>query len=135
MHDARLVSCGESVGDLTRDPERLWQRNRSASDAIRQRLSVDELEHEGSDAAAFFEPVDRGDVRMLERGEHARLALEAGEPVGIAGEDFRENLQRDVAFEPRIAREIDFAHAARTDQRLNTINADADSTRERGHIQ
>ena len=34
----------------------------------------------------LLEAVDRADVRMIQRGEHPRLALEAREPIRIAGE-------------------------------------------------
>ena len=48
---------------------------------------------------------------MIERSERPRLALEAGEPIGVErgrGQD----LQRHVATEPRIARAVDLTHAA-----------------------
>ena len=33
-----------------------------------------------------FEAVDRADVRMIQRRQHPRFALEAREPIGIGGE-------------------------------------------------
>ena len=33
--------------------------------------------------SALLEPVDRADVRMIERGKDARLAREAGTTLGI----------------------------------------------------
>ena len=54
---------------------------------------------------------------MIERGEHARLALEARQPIGVAGEAPRQDLDRDVAAELRVARAIDLAHAADADAR------------------
>ena len=77
------------------------------------------------DAVALFDPVDRADVRMVERREHPRFALEAGQPVGIRGEGTRQNLERDVAPELRVARAIHLAHAARPEQCLDLIDADA----------
>ena len=38
------------------------------------------------DAVGVFEAVDRADVRMIERRQHARLALEPRQPIGIARE-------------------------------------------------
>lgn len=46
------------------------------------------------------------------RRVHVLFALESGQAVPIAGEHVRQDLQRDVAFEPRVARAIHFAHAA-----------------------
>ena len=56
-----------------------------------------------------------GDVRMVQRRERLRFAREPGEPVGIAGERVRQDFQRDVAIELRIARAIHLPHAACAD--------------------
>ena len=57
-----------------------------ARDAVGQRLALDQFQHQRADAVRLFEAVDRADVRMIERREHARFALEARQPIGIAGE-------------------------------------------------
>ena len=66
----------------------------------------DELHHQvvGPDV------VERADVRMVERGKRPRLALEARA-------EYRplEDLDRDVATEPSVARAVDLAHPARAD--------------------
>ena len=54
-----------------------------ARDPLRQVVALDQFHHERVDAVGILEPVDRGDVRMIERGEHPRFAFEAGQPVGI----------------------------------------------------
>jgi hypothetical protein len=36
-------------------------------------------------AGRFLQTVDGADVRVVERGEQLRLALEARQPIGIAG--------------------------------------------------
>ena len=46
-------------------------------------VALDELSTSARMPSAFFEAVDRADVRMIERREHPRLALEAREPLGI----------------------------------------------------
>ena len=53
---------------------RFTDRHRSARDPIGQRLAVDELQHQAADAVSFLEAVNRSDVRMIERGQGARLA-------------------------------------------------------------
>ena len=67
-----------------------------------QRLAVDELEDQEADAVSLLEPVDGADVRMIQRGEHPRFALEAREAIGIAREHTRQDLDRDVASELRV---------------------------------
>ncbi len=83
-------------------------------------------------AVGLFDAVNRGDVGMVERGQDARLALEARQPVGIRGEHRRQHLDRDLAPEPRVARAIDLAHAAGANPLLHLINADPLSSH--GHL-
>ena len=87
-----------------------------------------QFEHQGRDARVL-EAVDRGDVRMIQRGQHARFALEptrrSGSEANAAGQD----LDRDVACEPRVARAIDFAHAAGAEKGVDAIDA---NLRQRG---
>ena len=52
----------------------------------------------------LFEAVDRRDVRMIERGEDFRLALEAREPIGIAGDRGRQDLDRDLPLQLGVGR-------------------------------
>ena len=61
---------------------------------------------------------------MVQRREHPRFALEAGEPIGIARERGWQNLDRDVAPELRVVRTVHFAHAARAEQRVQAIPTD-----------
>ena len=68
---------------------------------------------------------------MIQRGDGARLALESPESIGIVRECRRKNLDRDVAAETRIVREIDFAHPARSKRRDNFVGAERRSRSER----
>ena len=77
----------------------------------------------------FFEPVDRRDVRMIERGEDLGLALEAGEALGVVCEQVGQDLERDVATELRVARAIDLAHAAGAEQREDFVGTETRSCR------
>ena len=60
--------------------------------AIGERRSFDELEDERDDVFAFFERVDGGDVRMVQRRKDLRLALEASDPGGVVTPSAREAL-------------------------------------------
>jgi hypothetical protein len=80
-----------------------------------------------------FEPIDGGDVGMIQRREHLRFPLETGQAVWIRGEQLREHLQRDVAVQPRIARAIHLAHAARADKGCYLIGAES-GTRCDSHV-
>jgi hypothetical protein len=67
---------------------------------------------------------------MVERRERPRFALEAGEAFGIGGECLRQDLQRDVANELRIAAALHLAHAAGAEGRTDFIGAEARARRE-----
>jgi hypothetical protein len=62
---------------------------------------------------------------MVQRGEHLRFALESGQAIGIAREYLGQDLERDIAAEPRIARAPHFAHAARAEGGQHFIRAEA----------
>ena len=109
-------AASSAFGDLTRDAQRFLDRYRASRCSIRERRTLDEFEDQGSNAIDFFEAVDRADVRMIQRREHARFALEAGEPFQVGCERRWQDLDRDVAPEPGVARAIDFAHATGADQ-------------------
>ncbi len=60
---------------------------------------------------------------MIQRREQLRFALEAGQPIGIAGEEVGQDLERDVAPEPRVAGAIDLSHAAGAERGDDLIGA------------
>ena len=62
---------------------------------------------------------------MIQRGEHVRLALEARHALGIVAEPVRDDLDRHVATELRVARAIDLAHAPGADKREDLVGAKA----------
>ena len=74
--------------------------------------------------------MNAGDVRMVEGGEDARLALEAREPLGLGR--VRQELERDRASEPGIERAIHDAHAAGTDLGFDPIGSEAVSGGDHG---
>ena len=86
MDDALLVRGLERLGDLARDRERVVSGSGPAAPSPSRSASVSPSTSSSTSARialVLLEPVDRGDVRVIERREQARLALEAREPVGI----------------------------------------------------
>ena len=88
-------------------------------------VALDQFHHERAHAAGFFEAVDVRDVRMVQRRERLRFAREPRQPFGISGERVRQDLERDVAIQLRVARAIHLAHAARADERNDFVDAEA----------
>ena len=69
----------------------------------RRATALDELHRQEVDAVRFLDRIDRDDVRMVEGGDGAGFALEAGEPLGIIAPFHPGALQRDSAPEPGVA--------------------------------
>ncbi len=121
MDDAGLVSRLEGGGDLQRDVDRLGRRERPALQPLGEVLAGDQLHREeaqrrlGSGRGLLVQAVDRGDVGVVEGGEQLGLALEAGQPLGVAGERVGEDLDGDLAVEGRVEGLPDHAHAALAD--------------------
>ena len=47
------------------------------------------------------------DIGMVERGQDLRFALEARQSLRIGGEDFRQDFERNVAIQLRVAGAVD----------------------------
>jgi hypothetical protein len=60
--------------------------------------------------------VQRADVRVVEGGDALRLALEAGTELRVGRQLRRQQLERDLAIEARVARAVNLAHAARAER-------------------
>ena len=67
--------------------------------------------------------VNCADVRMIERREHARFALEPGETVRIRRKGGRQHLDRHIAAQRRIARPVHLAHPAFANSRRNHVRS------------
>ena len=118
-------AASRASADLTRDRQGLIQRNRTTRDPIGQRVALDQFEDERVGLTAVLEPINRADVRVVQRGQHLRFALETGEAIRIAGEGVRQDLQRDVAIQLGIARAIHLAHAAGAEGGEDFVRAEA----------
>ena len=62
---------------------------------------------------------------MIERGGRARFLLESAQPIGVGCDCGGQDLDRDVAAQPRVVRAIDLAHAPGTDGAEDFVGAKA----------
>ena len=92
------LSCAASSASAIwpRDRKRLLHGQRARGDALRERLALDELEHETADAVGLLVAVDRCDGRVIQRSQHPGLALEPRQPLGIRRKHGK-HLDRDIA--------------------------------------
>ncbi len=124
MDDPFLVGGLERLGNLSRDGQRFADRDDRLGNPLRERVAVDELEHERRGAVDRLEAIDRGNLRMIQRRQQPRLAIEAGAPLGIGREQRRQHLDRHIAAEGRIVRAIHLAHAAGAEQPDDAIRTE-----------
>jgi hypothetical protein len=98
VHDALFVRRFERLRDLSGNGQGCVGRNRAPSDALGEVFAVNELHHERADTARVFDAVNVCDVRVVQRREHVRFALETGEAIDVAGEQPGKYLERDVTI-------------------------------------
>jgi len=67
---------------------------------------------------------------VIEGGEQLRFTTEARDAAGVGGERVRQNLQRDISVQPRIASAIHLSHSAGADRRNDLVDVDACSAGE-----
>ena len=71
---AVLVRCFQRYSDLSGDRQRFIDGQRAELESVGDCLAVHQFEHERPVAVRFLEPVDRRDVRMIERCENGLRA-------------------------------------------------------------
>jgi hypothetical protein len=67
---------------------------------------------------------ERANVRMIERRQRPRLAIESLSKQRVGGERCREDLDRNRAIQPRVAGAKHFPHAAGAERRDDFIGAE-----------
>ncbi len=125
MDDSQPVRRFESLCDLSGNRQCFIERNGATRDALRQVFARHELHGEGMDAAGLLEPVDLRDVLMVERRKGLRFAPEAGDAVRVGRERLGQDLDRDIAVEPRVSRPVDLPHPAGAEGREDFIRTQA----------
>ena len=115
MDDPGVVRGLQRPGNLSRDRQRVVDLN-TCGHRCRLAPLGDQFgeilpRHQLHDDGAPLDGVYRRDVRMVERGQRRRLALESRESIRISGHGLGQHLDRDVTTELRVARAIHLAHA------------------------
>ena len=102
VDDALRVRRREPVADLAAQSRAPCARERAALQPVAQRLSLEQLGDEVRDVALVVPTSWTATiVGWLERGRRRAPPLEPPEPVGVARDVSRQDLDRDVAAEAR----------------------------------
>ena len=122
MDEARPVGGVERAADLFGEPQGLPSRQRSAfPDQALQAGAADVAHGEVEDAFDLVSVVDRDHVWMVEGGRELGLAQEPRAEVLAARQLGGEDFQCDLAPEALVGGEVDGAHPAAAEQRLNRV--------------
>ncbi len=115
MDDAGGVRGTEGVGEERADTRgELGEHRPLLLDLAEQRVPADQFHHDVRRRLAFASAhvEDLEDVRVVEAGRRARLAMEAPHDLGPAREVMEHDLHRDVAPQLAIARAEHARHPA-----------------------
>ena len=108
VRDPGRVRRRQSVGDLGRNVDGFSKAEARAPEGF----PVHQLGNE----IVLPDVVEGDDVGMVERGDRAGFLLEAPAAIGVGGELRRQGLQGHLPAEPRVARPVHLAHAARAEK-------------------
>ncbi len=121
MHEAARMGGIQGARQLGEDADRVRRVQTAALEALIQVTPLD-VAH-GDEEEVFGRPslVDRDDVRMVDRRGQLRLAEEAVTERFVLGEAGGQQLERNSPLEPQILGQVDDAHAAPAQQRLDPV--------------
>ena len=112
VRDAPVVCRAYRISERNTDLEQLVERHPALRDALRKRPAVHQLHREKEHALVLLDRVDRDDTWVVESGDGARFAFEAGAAIGVVGGIVRQDLERHLASELRVLSKVHLAHAA-----------------------
>ena len=116
VHDALVVRVLQRLADLRHDGQSFLRRHPPAPEQLPQGQAIHELHQQIIAPLHLAKIIHRDNLRVIEPGQGARLALEPLGELGITLLFRRQELQRHQPIQPRLARLINRAHAAATEK-------------------
>jgi hypothetical protein len=124
VDDAGAVRASQRSGDFNRACEGLIKAQRSTRQPRRQGLALQQLEDQIVETRLEPNVMNGADVRVVERGNRARFALEALAPGRIDADRRTWHLDGHVPSEAVVAGLEQFAHPAAADGPDDFIGAE-----------
>ena len=115
MTNACTMRGGQRIGDLDGIAECLVHGQWASSEASRQGFSLEVLHYEEIDAVVAADVEDGANVRIAERGEDSRLAVEPLRQRGVGRQRPGYDLDSNRSFQAGVAALVDLTHAACAD--------------------
>jgi hypothetical protein len=120
-----------AAADLHGAVHRLARGKRAALQPAAERLALETLEDHVRHSSFAPDIEDSEDLRVIQGGDGTGLLLETAQSLGIAGLIRGQDLEGDVAPEPRIAGPENLAHPPCVDRSKDAIRTEAHAGRER----
>jgi hypothetical protein len=98
---------------------------------MRVGLPFQVLHNKEVDAVLLADVMERADVGMIQRGDGAGFAFKAFASLWVGSHVSGQDFDRHCAIQPRVARPIDFAHAARSDRSNYLVRSEPSSDSQR----
>src|SRR4051812_16426572 len=117
MHDPGGMGVGEAVGNLRAEIEEAFDRQRAAPNFFAQRLPVDQLGDDVGRAVVDIDVEHRHDVWMVQAAGGARFFDQPPHALAVVIGAFVQDLESDVAAQPRIPGAIHLAHGTAPERR------------------
>ena len=121
VHHALGMRRIQRVRRLDGQIQQFVELERCTVDPFLESLAFQVLHHQERPALVAVDIVERADVRMVQRGDGARLALKALHCRPVRGHGLRQKLHRHRAPQARILGLINDAHAAATQHREDPV--------------
>src|SRR5579863_4473131 len=97
------------------------RRDGAALNQLAQRFADHQFGDDVGDAGLAADVIDRDNGRVIQGSGGAGFLLEASLALGIVGDLGGQDFESHFAVQPRVARPVDFAHAARSQRRQDFI--------------
>jgi hypothetical protein len=127
VDDSPAVRGRDRVRDRAYVIERLARWKRTLRQPLAKRDAFEQLGHDVRGVPVAPHVVQREDVGMRQGSDGASFALEPRQRLRVAGQIGREELDRDVAPETRVACAKYLAHAPTAERRDEFVRAEPDS--------
>jgi hypothetical protein len=106
------------------DLEAALERQSVAQQQLVERRALDPLHDQEEASVELLDGMDGDDVRVVERSERVRLALEAAAGALVVAQVVGEELEDDPPLQARVERQQEAAHAAALQLLENPVGAD-----------
>src|SRR5688500_13650307 len=124
MHDAFGVCRFERICELHAECQHRLDIEWTTTNAIAERLTVQQLHNNEMFGLVLLDPVNRADVWMIESGGRACLALKTLQQAGVSSECGCQEFQSNVAAKVGVFSFIDNSHPAFAKLRRDVIVRD-----------